>query len=325
MLINKIKYCLFIIFVSAVLTNAQDLSGVSGSFVDLGFGTKAAGMGKAFVAQADDANSVFWNPSGLASSKKIKVDFNYLNQLQIVPFSSLSASVPIGKRDAVGIGFVYSGDAAMKEFSFVAGYAHKFGKLSLGANLKYRYASFGNNDFNSGDYIVFDPSEITSGNQNKVYGSGNGFGLDLGVKYRVSKVLNVGLVLKDIFAPFSWNSQNDNPLKPARGSYTESMPFKSVIGISLKPSNEFIINADYQPSILNDEFNIVRFGAEYTVFRLVSFRAGSEQIINSLKDEKYSFGLGFAYKIGSVKILANYAYVLEQLANTSRFSIGFNF
>ena len=71
--------------------------------------------------------------------------------------------------------------------------------------------------------------------------------------------------------------------------------------------------------------NIIRFGAEYTVLELVSFRAGSEQVINSLKDEKYSFGLGFAYKIASVKIIANYAYVLEQLANTSRFSIGFNF
>jgi hypothetical protein len=325
MLINKIKYCLIIFLVSTVFVSAQDLSGVSGSFVDLGFGTKAAGMGKAFVGQADDANSVFWNPSGLLSSKKIKVDFNYLNQLQIVPFSSLAASIPIGKRNAVGVGFVYSGDAALKEFSLIAGYAHKFGRLSLGVNFKYRYASFGNNSFNSGDYIVFDPSEITAGNQNKIYGTGNGFGLDLGVKYRISKVLNVGLVLRDIFAPFSWNSQNDNPLKPARGSYSESMPFKSVIGISLRPSDEFIINSDYQPSILNDEFNIIRFGAEYTVFRLVSFRVGSEQIINSLKDEKYSFGLGFAYNIGSIKILANYAYVLEQLANTSRFSIGFNF
>ncbi len=325
MLINKIKYSLLIALVSATLFNAQDLSGVSGSFVDLGFGTKAAGMGKAFVAQADGANSVFWNPSGLISSSKIKIDFNYLNQLQLIPFSSLAASIPIGKLDAVGLGFVYSGDAALKEFSLTIGYAHKFGGLSIGANLKYRYASFGNNNINSGDYIVFDSDEITTGGQNKIYGTGNGFGLDIGLKYRISKVLNIGLALKDIYAPFSWNSQNDNPLKPARGSYTEAMPFKSVVGISLKPSEELVINADYQPSLLNDEFNIIRFGAEYTVLELVSFRAGSEQVINSLKDEKYSFGLGFAYKIASVKIIANYAYVLEQLANTSRFSIGFNF
>ena len=31
-------------------------------------GTRAAGMGGAFVAVADDASAVYWNPAGLASA-----------------------------------------------------------------------------------------------------------------------------------------------------------------------------------------------------------------------------------------------------------------
>ncbi len=322
---KKIKYCLTVLLLSSVTMFGQELSGISGSFVDLGFGTRASGMGNAFTAQSDDANSVFWNPGGLVASEKIKIDFNYINQLGIIPYSSLGAVIPIGKKDAVGAGLIYSGDAALKELTFVAGYARKLGDLTVGANLKYRYASFGKNNFSAGDYTVFDNGEITEGEQNKIFGSGNGFGMDLGVKYSLSKSVTLGLVVKDILSPFYWNSENKNTLNPARGEYNEAMPIKTIAGFSFNSHTGFIVNGDYQPAILKDEINVIRFGAEYTVFDIISFRAGTQQFINSLPDEKYSFGVGFAYGLGGLKVLANYAYVLEQLANTSRFSIGVNF
>ncbi len=325
MIRKKIKYYLLIILFSGAFVFGQDVSGISGSFVDLGFGTRASGMGNAFSAQADDANAVFWNPGGLLASDKIQIDFNYINQLGIIPYSSFGASVPLGKRQSVGAGFIYSGNSALKELTFVAGYARRFSDFAVGVNLKYRYASFGNNDFNASDYVVFDDDEISTGNMNRVYGSGNGFGIDLGVRYFLTKNVTLGFVLKDIVAPFYWNSQNNNSLNPARGKYNESMPLKSAFGISFNSHKGFILNGDFQPAILNDEINVVRLGAEYTVFEIISFRAGTQQFINSLPDEKYSFGVGFAYGIGGIKVLANYAYVLEQLANTSRFSIGVNF
>jgi hypothetical protein len=37
-----------------------------GQFLKIGIGARAAGMGGAFVAVADDASAVFWNPAGLA-------------------------------------------------------------------------------------------------------------------------------------------------------------------------------------------------------------------------------------------------------------------
>src|SRR5215468_8588160 len=37
-----------------------------GQFLKIGIGARAAGMGGAFVAVADDPSAVFWNPAGLA-------------------------------------------------------------------------------------------------------------------------------------------------------------------------------------------------------------------------------------------------------------------
>lgn len=40
------------------------------AFLDIGVGARAAGMGGAYTALADDANAVYWNPAGLARLEK---------------------------------------------------------------------------------------------------------------------------------------------------------------------------------------------------------------------------------------------------------------
>ncbi|MBU1680098.1 MAG: hypothetical protein KKD86_14825, partial [Bacteroidetes bacterium] len=52
----------FILFNGAL--HAQDLSGIPGAFVDIGFGAKPVAMGGAFVGLANDVNSIIWNPAG---------------------------------------------------------------------------------------------------------------------------------------------------------------------------------------------------------------------------------------------------------------------
>lgn len=311
------------IFAASVTLNAQDLSGIPASFVDLGFGTRAAGMGNAFIASANDANAVFWNPAGIMSSGNLQFEFNYLNQLQLVPYSSLGGVIPLRENtDGVGAGLIYSGDDAMKEFTFILGYARNIGKFSVGANLKYRYASFGNNGFNAGDYQVFDQNEIAQGEATQVFGSGNGFGLDLGAIYRMSDAVNIGVVIKDALAPFKWSSDTKSETQKPKGDYNEAMPIQALIGVSVHPFKTLYVNADFKPAFLNDVSNVFYFGAEYTFMEIFSVRAGTVQMLNSIDDEKYNFGMGVKYSFGGITAMANYAYVIEELGNTSRFSLG---
>ena len=44
---------------------AQPVSDIPAAFADIGYGARPMGMGGAFLAIADDANAVMWNPAGL--------------------------------------------------------------------------------------------------------------------------------------------------------------------------------------------------------------------------------------------------------------------
>jgi hypothetical protein len=303
----------------------QELSGIAGSFVDIGFGTRAVGMGSAFTAQADDASAIFWNPSGLTSVENTNIEFAYSKQMQIIPYGTASAAISINENSGIGVGVIYSGDEALKEQTFMLGYGHRFGNLSAGISLKYRYASFGNNGFNENDYIIFDPSEIEAGRLNQVFGTGSGFGVDVGLMYHLYNYLNFGIVVKDAFAPVNWNSDNNSTENKPEGSYSESIPTELVLGVSINPIHGLIINSDYKPNILRETSQKFYFGAEYMLLDIISFRAGTQQLLNSVSDEKYAVGLGIQYKITTVLTKVNFTYLIEDLANTYRFSLGIDF
>ena len=49
------------------------------AFSDIGLGARPMGMGGSFVALANDANSVFWNPAGLSQVHWFEFSSMYLN------------------------------------------------------------------------------------------------------------------------------------------------------------------------------------------------------------------------------------------------------
>jgi len=62
------RYCRFGIVLLTVLSVNQGgaaAAGLADSFLRLGPGARAMGMGGAFIALADDGTSVHWNPAGL--------------------------------------------------------------------------------------------------------------------------------------------------------------------------------------------------------------------------------------------------------------------
>jgi hypothetical protein len=59
--------CVVSLFLAGTVEAIGDKAGTtSGEFLRLGAGARAAGMGEAFAAVADDVYSLYWNPAGLA-------------------------------------------------------------------------------------------------------------------------------------------------------------------------------------------------------------------------------------------------------------------
>jgi len=56
------------------------------TFLRLGNGARAGGMGEAFTAVADDATSIYWNPAGMASVEQVEMNLTHNEWLMDIRF-----------------------------------------------------------------------------------------------------------------------------------------------------------------------------------------------------------------------------------------------
>lgn len=86
----------------------------AGEFLRLGAGARALGMGGAFVALADDASAVYWNPAGLAGMAGREVLLMHAEQFgSLVNYDFASFATPLGNGgehpSGLGIGLIRLG------------------------------------------------------------------------------------------------------------------------------------------------------------------------------------------------------------------------
>ncbi|MDD5209144.1 MAG: PorV/PorQ family protein [Elusimicrobiales bacterium] len=121
-------------------------------FLQLGVGARPAAMGETFAGVADDVNSIYWNPAGLAGLERREATLSHALWLEGITYSNGACALPL-RKGTIGVAFnvLNTGDIqkvdntglrlaenfnqvdAMGIFS----YARKRGALALGANLKY--------------------------------------------------------------------------------------------------------------------------------------------------------------------------------------------
>lgn len=321
-----IKRIFSLLILLSSLTLAQELSGVPGAFADIGMGARPSGLGGAYTALANDVHSMMWNPAGLVQLGHPQAAFTYTRQLGLLNYHYMAAAMPLEGQRSAGVAVISSGDELMREFTIQAGYAQTLlnDNLMVGVNLKFRYATFGNNTLNPADYDdVFEQDEISTGISNQVRGNAPGFGIDLGVLYRLNDRINLGLMLKDIYSPLFWDSRINNPDAKTKGEYTETVPFEPVFGTAFRLSDNIMLTSDYSASPLKDISDKFRFGAETRLLDVLSLRGGYQHNINHEQDEKYSLGLGIDRSISkNLRVFVDYSIQIEQLANSHRFSLG---
>lgn len=86
----------------------------AGEFLKLPVGARALGMGSAFIALADDATAVYWNPAGLVFATQRQVwaehaeQFGNLVNHDFLAFEQPLAETGSGRPQAVGFGFLRS-------------------------------------------------------------------------------------------------------------------------------------------------------------------------------------------------------------------------
>jgi hypothetical protein len=270
------------------------------SFLNVGVGARGLGMGGAYTALADDADSIYWNPAGLAQVEKheFQASESELGQNTREGFFSYAGAASIGTF-AAGVTYLNEGsidgrDAqghATANFSaadvaVAGGYARKTALADLGASVKFIQSHIGS-------------AQATT------------FGVDLGARKQLGQVV-LGAALRNAGPGMKFDSEtNDLPLRLALGA-----AYKFVGGHALTAE---LTNA---PRVGGTE---VAFGGEFQALKAVFLRAGytTQTAIDGGSGFDAMRGLTIGVGLRSGGWTIDYAAVpMGGLGSTHRFTLG---
>jgi len=280
-------------------------SGTAGlQFLKIGIGAKETAMGEAVASLVNNANSVFWNPSGIAFIENYEVSLSHNSwlasskhnsavfafplmsfvfaisaaTLQIKEFEETTALMPDGTGRMVSAGDYVFGLAAARRFT---------DRLSIGLQVKYVHEKLDDYSINN---VLFDVGAVYA----------TGF-----------RDLTLGFSLQH-FGPDMRLLNQD---------------FRTPLLFRLSASDKLMINEDFvltgaaelvHPTDNNEWVNI---GVELQLLKYVALRGGHR--IN-VDEGKWSFGLGITPPIfGGISTRFDYAFVLSEniFDNVHRFSV----
>jgi hypothetical protein len=336
---QQVLVCLIIYYLGGIVEAAESPY-VSMKF---GIGARSLGIGHGFVAMADDASSIYWNPAGLGQIDKQEFVFTTMSmnadssELKNKYTGILYVYPKLFKKNpgAIGIGIIQIGVNDIK----------KTGVDSYGEIV--RLGSFDSQEItllvSYGKEILRDMLYV--GSSMKIFKyqlcnySGNGFGVDIGVLSNVSCAFNrinnplfgfmddikIGLVLSSN-TPKGWDSGHKDedalngtlaiavvPLK------TEDYRLNTVVSLSQVKKRPMTFSAGCEFSCLTLPVPVSFWGGIDNVYLEQRESAVDTSKLNQGK--RLSFGMGARYRI----ILADYTVSLERFGVKHRVSTGINF
>ena len=296
----------------------------SGSFLRIGVGARAVGMGETFVAVANDPSAIYWNPAGLASLQRREVSLSYVQWPADVDFGHATIVVPI-KRLGGSVGLqlgvlATTIDETTEEQPFGTGrsfaysdmvigatYARRWtDKLLVGAGLKYVHEDLGSQ--------VGGPTTSAF-----LVDIGSIYYLGLGSVRIATSLTSFGPQLEP---SGDWVSPITGELRQYAG-FDPPMVFR--YGLAFEPfekANQRLTTA-FEVNQPADNEQILKAGAEWQYLRRFALRSGYNFSVDALK---LSAGAGFVTEIDHSRLNIDYAWTDGgPLGSVHRMTLGVRF
>lgn len=323
--------CFLIIFLQ-VAVSGTGIGKYAGEFLSIGVGGRALALGGAYTAIANDVNSIYWNPAGLAKINYPQISLMHTEQFGgVVNYDYAGIAFPVYSSSSVGLGIIRLGidgiadtrNALIDEngngvfdenerldkdkityfnavdYAFYLSYSYKYSDLLYyGANLK---------------FIRRDMS----------VGNALGIGIDLGLQFSPYKNLFIGLNFQDATTTLiAWNNGTNELISPTLKIGTAYL----IEALGGKFSPVFDVDIRFENRKYASNFNIgsvsfdMHSGIEFDYKNIIALRMGYSEIGTT------NFGAG----IHLPKFDVDYTFATSKITDnrfddTHRVSITFTF
>lgn len=285
------------------------------AFLDRGIGARQWGMGGGFVALADDANTVMYNPAGVAILPRREVTGTYAHLfagMKGLTDSSIAYVNPVSKAiGAFGIGvLLFNAEDFYKEGTFVLSYGRYVieDSMTIGINLKLLSKNYSTND-TTYDNSVF--AEKTSG---------SGVTFDLGLLRKLADFWILGISGENLTSPnISLYSEDKVPVNLRFGT-------AFTLGTLISPTRHI---ANFEITSRNGRITY-HLGIENSIFDQVFVLRGGYAQESKNSGKSVSCGFGYIFRFANMEGQFDYGFTLpfnfiENTYGTHRAGLTFKF
>ncbi len=285
-------------------------------FLKIGVGGRATAMGDAFVAVANDASALYWNPAGLVQFQENQVIFSHNSWVVDINHEFLGAVYHLDETNSFGISVTALTMQDMKVTTEFApfGTGEYFGFSDFGIGITYSRKM--TDQFSFGGTVRYIEETLDKLKM-------RGIMIDLGTFYWTGlgstrfavAVSNFGNQL----APDGEVVLVGKRKKSDWQSFSPPTMFR--IGFAFEPieNEEHKLTASFQLNHPNDNSENVVSGLEYSWNRMLYLRGGYKLNVD---EQTFSFGAGINFPISFANFNLDYAYSqFERLGSAHRFSI----
>ena len=306
-------------------------SGISAfQFLKLGVGPRAVGMGGAFVAVANDASSLYWNPAGLVQFPENLVLAAHTEYLVDIKHDYLGVAYHLSDQDAIGASFsaLHMDDMEITTETqpFGTGRYFTFGDVAMGLT----YAKKMTDQFSFGATVRYVEETLDVLKMRAVM-------VDLGTYYW----LGIGSMrFAVVISNFGSDVRPKGTLTTFDGTsvgtfQSFSLPTVFMLGFAIDPvtTDEHVLTTSIQLNHPNDNSEHLRIGAEYRWRDTFFLRGGVKRTIgqpllgaDQTSEETFALSAGVKVPVTLSVVSADYAFAsYGRLGAVHRLSVGFTF
>lgn len=327
-----------LLFISGIVLGQVSKRGTTAaSFLNISQGARAAGMGSAFVAVADDQSAMYYNVAGINRLKDNGIMFDHTQWIADIGYNFVGANLHLGSFGTIGFSFTSSdvGDMKVTTIDEPMGTGEVFTVQDLAVSVAWAYSI--TEDFTIG----FNPKVVY---QSIWKMSDYAMAIDMGILYNTPfKGITLGMSITNfgskmqlqgtsstiLYDPDESTTGNNGRIPANLSTEAWDLPLGFKVGVAYHPlisdSHELIFALD--ASHPNDNYESINVGGEYTFKGMFSLRGGYKSLFLDGSEESYTFGAGFRqYLMGNINFKVDYAYgSFGRLTEIHKFSVGINF